>query len=292
MPTRASAAEYRPKALAPFGATPNPGAFELSLSSALIAGLAGLSLARGLAATRRGGLLSGLLGLSNAAIGVGLLVGEPKRPWLLARLGGDLADALDMARSPRSALFAWAPLACAATALYAAARLAPAAEVRARLAGKARIAQAITIGRPADELERLWFEPQTQKAIWGPFAEVSPSERGRWRWRMRKPLAPVRFETAPAAASEPGARRWRTNGGAPAGLAGELCFRPAPAGRGTEVALTFEASGADGLAERLPRRLLAPIPRAAVSGVLHRFKALAETGEAPRLQPLPSARSH
>lgn len=153
------------------------------------------------------------------------------------------------------------------------------------------VRRSITIGRPADELYETWRDPDQLSEIMGRFAEVAASDEDRLRWTVHGPLGrDVSWETRLVEA-EPGERlRWETPADATVPNEGSVRFRPAPGDRGTEVTLSIDFDPPGGALGNVALQRLDIVPEALAGTALHRFKALAESGEIPTLADNPSAR--
>jgi uncharacterized membrane protein len=157
----------------------------------------------------------------------------------------------------------------------------------------AAVQRSITIGRPAEELHRLWREPATVGHVFGAAAQVTSTGPDRMRWVVQGPGGRQAEWDTQTVEDRPGeVLRWASLPGAAVPNEGAVRFRPAPNDLGTEVtlALRFDPPSA-GLGSALgalfggaPGKLLA-------TKVLHRFKSLAETGEVPTLTRQPAARN-
>ena len=151
---------------------------------------------------------------------------------------------------------------------------------------------AITIGKPAEELDRLWRDPQTLTRITSGFAEVTPAGDCRMHWKVRGPLGRD-FEWATRVVEDrPGrVQRWQSVEGASLPSEGEVHFRPAPGDRGTEVSLRIRFNPPGGAVGLAAAKLLGFVPRLFAERALHYFRALAETGEIPTTDRQPAARA-
>ena len=97
---------------------------------------------------------------------------------------------------------------------------------------------AITSGKPAEELVRLWRDPQTLTRITSGLAEVTPAGDGRMHWKVRGPLGRDFEWDTRVVEDRPGSgQRWQSVEGATLPSEGEVHFRPAPRDWGTEVTL-------------------------------------------------------
>ena len=157
-------------------------------------------------------------------------------------------------------------------------------------AAEAEVRRAITVGKPADELYRLWLEPGTLPLVMAPFAEVTVDGE-QTRWVVDGPLGRSFEWQTHVKEDRPGRfLRWEPAEGSPLRQEGSVEFRTAPGDRGSEVELQlrFEPPGG-GLGQAITK-LLGFVPRALVDKALHRFKSLAETGEVPTTERQPAAR--
>ena len=151
---------------------------------------------------------------------------------------------------------------------------------------------AITIGKPAEELDRLWRDPQTLTRITSGFAELTPAGDGRTNWKVRGPLGrDLEWDTR-VVEDRPGwEQRWQSVEGASVPSEGEIHFRPAPGDRGTEVTLRIRFNPPGGALGLAAAKLLGFVPRLFAERALHYFRALAETGEIPTTDQQPAARA-
>ena len=135
-----------------------------------------------------------------------------------------------------------------------------------------------------ETLYALWHDiesaPQWQEQL----KEVSKTGPLTSHWVMVRGDNTVEWD-AETVADEPGRRiAWRSTGG-DLDSAGEVIFEPAPTGRGTMVTLLQEFR--IGKLASVWETLTGRNPRQAVIENLRHFKALAETGEIPRVQGQP-----
>ena len=164
------------------------------------------------------------------------------------------------------------------------------------------VERAVTIDADEAELRDLWRDPAQLDRIVGRFAEVSTADDGgdaeeaateeetHLRWELEAPLGrTLTWETV--VLEEPDdAIRFESLEGAPIRTDWTIEFEQAPADRGTEVHLRIRMAGPGGRLGRTALEHAAPLPKTLASEVLHRVKALAETGEVPSLEGNPSAR--
>lgn len=155
----------------------------------------------------------------------------------------------------------------------------------------AEIPAVITIGKPADELYRLWREPENLSRIMGHFADVKPNGDGRLHWDVHGPHGPRMQWDAEITDEQVGERlRWASVAGASLPNEGEVRFRPAPQNRGTEVTLDLRFKPPGGQLGKAAIKALGPTPRLLANHALRRFKSLAEAGEIATISHNPSGR--
>jgi uncharacterized membrane protein len=153
------------------------------------------------------------------------------------------------------------------------------------------VVASITIGKPAQELYRLWREPQSLSQIMGELAQVTQVSDDRQHWELPGPFKKrIEWDTQ-VMEDQPGKLlRWKSLDGAPLSNEGWLSFRPAPRDWGTEVTLRFRFDPPGGV---LGKRIAGPlkgVTRLLAEKALRRYKSLAETGEIPTLKHNPAAR--
>lgn len=288
------------------------GWFSIGLGLAEV--LAPRSLARSLGMEEHAGLIR-VYGMREIATGVGILSGGDPTPWIWGRVGGDALDLATLAPglsgdNPQKGNVG---LALAAVAGVTALDVLCARQLsedgqdhagtddragrRQELGGEPapdepEVQRSITIEKPADELHRLWREPETLPKVMGHFAEVAPTGEDRARWTVRGPLGPTfEWETEIVEERVGEVVRWTSLPGADPPNAGTLSFRPATSDRGTVVTLRLRFDPPGGMLGDAVVRLLGGPPAGIVSKSLRYFKSLAETGEIPTTDRQPAARA-
>ncbi|APX96747.1 SRPBCC family protein [Natronorubrum daqingense] len=156
------------------------------------------------------------------------------------------------------------------------------------------VERSITVGKPAEELESYWRDPEHLSRIVGTFAEVSQpddEDGDRHRWQVDAPFG-RRFEWDSRLVDEqPGSRlTWQSLSGAPIPYEATVRFRSAPDDRGTEVSLEVRYDPPGGQLGNAVMQRLGVVPESLVGTSLRRFKTLAETGDLPSLETNPSGR--
>jgi uncharacterized membrane protein len=155
------------------------------------------------------------------------------------------------------------------------------------------IRRAMTVGKSAEELYRLWRVPDTQFRIWEHFAEVTMMSPSHAHWSLHGPLgqARVEWDTEMIEERDNELMRWRTKRGAPIASQGSVEFRAAPAGRGTEVHLALRFELPAGTLPGPVAKMLGFIPKQVAYKALWRFKSLAETHDILSIKNQPAGRN-
>lgn len=246
-----------------------------------------------------------LYGLREIGTGIGLLSqrgpGKPA-PWLWGRVAGDALDLATLAYglsrdNPKRGNVVVALGAVAGVTLLdivSAQALSEKQRERQQAAGVStdpgNVERSLTIGKSADELYRVWRDPQTLPQLMADFADVTILDDTRVHWRVPTPLGRSLEWDARTVEDQPGkVVRWQSVDGIAS--EGSVRFHPAPGDRGTEVTLHlhFDPPGGalgDGIA-----KVFGGLPKVAAAKALRRFKSLAETGEIPTTRPQPAARA-
>ncbi len=145
---------------------------------------------------------------------------------------------------------------------------------------------ALTINRPRAEVYAAWRRLETLEAAMKHVESVEDLGGGRSRWTASGPgehgtLTWVAEETE---AAPDRALGWRTVEG-DVDHAGRVRFDDAPAGRGTEVRVTWRYAAPAGTGAAA--RFVTPALEAMIRGDLNRFRALLEAGEVPTTEGQP-----
>lgn len=157
-----------------------------------------------------------------------------------------------------------------------------------------RLRQSITIGKDAQELHRLWRDPDAMTRIIHPLGEVTPFGSEHVRWCIRFPFGKLESEAVLAEDIPGKVVHWKSGPGSRVQIDEYMHFSAAPHGLGTVASLEYEIDFSPipaGEAVRYLTTLVEQAPRSAIRKVLHNYKSLAETGEIPTLERNPSARS-
>ena len=156
------------------------------------------------------------------------------------------------------------------------------------------VRRSITIEKSPEELYALWSDPQNVSRVMAQFAQVTITTDGAnplLHWRMRTPIGNVVEWDSHVCQQEDGRMiAWESMPETPPPNHGEVKFKEAPNGFGTEVTLHMQFEPPLGAAGARIMRNLRKIPRTFAGQALRRFKSLAETGEIPTLAHNPSGR--
>jgi len=157
---------------------------------------------------------------------------------------------------------------------------------------RSAVRRTITIGKSADELYRVWQDPEHVSAFMKDFARVEDQGDGRWRWTVSLPRKRTLTWHTRSTAQQPGELiGWQTESDAPVEHKGSVRFQKAPGDLGTEVTLSMSFGAARGALRALTSNMLRTIPRALEETILRHCKSLCEAGEIPTLERNPDART-
>jgi uncharacterized membrane protein len=149
--------------------------------------------------------------------------------------------------------------------------------------------RSLPIGKSAEELYRLWTDPQALRLALEPLADVNLSGDGELHCSVRTSDGqPIEWDARVTEARPGELVRWESAPGAAMSSDGFIRFRPAPTDWGTEVTVGLNPSPHGGATAWGLHGLH---PKVAAEKVLRRFKSLAETGEIPTLARQPAARN-
>jgi uncharacterized membrane protein len=228
-------------------------------------------------------------GLREMAAGLGILSGKGTAFWMWSRVFGDILDVgalLKLATSrrrnePQTGVATAAVLGVTALDVWCATEL-------SKKAGEYnRVVEKITVGRPAEDLYKMWRDPATLAQIHAHIAEVVADGEGVTSWILKG--YPLEWH-AKWIEEEPGKRLcWRSLDGN-LHTAGCVGFDAGPGDRGVEVTLSLHYR-MEGLSPLRAANFFKVIPEKLTRHALRRFKTLAETGEIPTLERNPTARS-
>jgi len=193
----------------------------------------------------------------------------------------------------------WA-LACAAgmaaLAVLGAQRLDPARRKRETGAANGwsaepEIESSITIERPAEELYRIWRDPETLPRIMSFLADIRSAGEGRSEWRADGVLGQSHAWVMQITEERPGELIRANAEGSALMSECEVRFRAASGGRGTIATLRVRFDPPGGMLGDVAARFFdGVVPKELASKALHYFKSLVLTGEIPTTDRQPVAR--
>lgn len=145
-----------------------------------------------------------------------------------------------------------------------------------------KVEHVMTINRNADELYDFWRNFENLPRIMAHLESVTVQDNTHSHWVAKAPLGKTVSWDAEIINEIPGEMiAWRSTGKADVPNAGSVRFKPAPAGRGTEVKVNLEYNPPAGLVGMAVAKLFGEEPNQQVMDDLRHFKALMEAGEIP-----------
>ena len=248
------------------------------------------ALARWLGTRRRPGLVRAAYGLREVGVGAALLTTSRPRPWVWARVAGDVLDLATLAaalggrRANRGAVGMALASVAAVTALDV--RTALALGDGADRAGAPPDAETVhgevTVDRPPEEVYWAWRDPVTVATMLQPFLKVHARSPMLADLQPRTPLGRVLRWSWDVPDERPGEfMRFRSLPGSTVPNEGTATLRPTADGRGTHLVVEARYRAPGG---RLAIRALSGlgvVPQTALDEALRRFKDLVESGRAP-----------
>lgn len=142
------------------------------------------------------------------------------------------------------------------------------------------VTRSVTINRPVEDLYNFWREPTNFPQVIGFIDSVQVTGENRAHWTVKLPgglTSEVDVEVYTDVPNE--VISWRSLPESQVQNAGSVRFRPAPAGRGTEVQLTVEFVPPGGPLTQALFKLMGEAPAQYFGQYLREFKQVMETGE-------------
>ncbi|WP_293912625.1 SRPBCC family protein [Deinococcus sp.] len=191
----------------------------------------------------------------------------------------------------RGLILGGAGLGLAAVALRGSNPLATALKIQQNEAGETLVSDAVTIGKAPDELYALWRPLERLPQIMSHLKDVQVLSETRSHWTVKGPLGNVSWD-AEITADEPGRRlAWASLPGAGIENSGEVIFREAPGGRGTELVVRLKYKNPAGTAGAVIARIAGQEPSQQLRDDLMRFKREQELGFNPTTEGQTSGRN-
>ena len=143
------------------------------------------------------------------------------------------------------------------------------------------VRQSITINRPRMEVYAYWRELKNLPNFMEHLVSVRGNEDGMTHWVAKAPLGQTVEWTAELVLDRPGeVISWRSVAHADVTNAGEVQFRDADGGKGTEVEVHLSYDPPAGKLGTIVTKLFGEEPEGQIRDDLERFKRLMETGSA------------
>src|SRR5215211_7734080 len=234
-----------------------------------------------------------VLGAREIASGLGILTQPKPAPWLWARVGGDAMDlallrmALSSPRSDRNRVAAATAAVAGIAAVDALCSTRLTAEIDAGgqteampQSGDVHAKAAITVNAPIAEVYAFWEDFRNLPRFMGNFASVEVSGDGTSRWTLNAPAGiTLNLDVEIIGATANQRIAWQTVEGTTLNASGEVRFRSAPGGRGTEVVFDARFSPPGGELGKKIAGFFAEAMGTKIGSDLRRFKQLVELGE-------------
>jgi uncharacterized membrane protein len=156
----------------------------------------------------------------------------------------------------------------------------------------AKVEEAMTINRPAKDLYDFWRDFERLPHFMKHLESVRKTGGNRSHWVAKGPLG-MRVEWDAEIYNENPNEMiaWRSLEGSEVDTTGSIHFRPAPAGRGTEVRVVLKYDPPAGKAGALAAKLFGKDPEGMIREDLCRFKQLMEAGEMATVEGQTSCRA-
>lgn len=226
-------------------------------------------------------------GLRELASGLGILSRDRRAGWVWSRVGGDVMDlallgsAFTSDRARRNRLIAATVAVAGVTALdVVAGSRSSRASRAAELFG---VTSAITVNRSVSDVYAFWHDFTNLPRFMRHVEAVSQAGPRRWHWVVKGPAgSTLEWDAEVTDERQNELIAWRSLKGADVENNGSVRFRPAPAGRGTEVRVHLQYEPPGGTVGRGIAMLFGEEPAQQLHDDLRRFKQVLETGEIPR----------
>jgi uncharacterized membrane protein len=153
-----------------------------------------------------------------------------------------------------------------------------------------KMAESVTINRSIEEVYRYWRNLENLPRFMQHLQSVEQLSNGRSRWRVKVPNTEITIQWEAEITDEHQNEliAWRSLPDAVISNEGTVHFKPAPAGRGTEVHASILYRPPAGAIGAAVARLVNALPAQMVKEDLRRFKQVMEAGESPTIGGQPS----
>jgi uncharacterized membrane protein len=232
------------------------------------------------------------VGIREIASGVGILMQPQPTPWLWSRVAGDLMDlsylgwavARGKAEEPGRTAATLASVAGVTLMDVSTSLSLSSGSTNGRPdQGGQHVRKAVTINRPIEEVYRFWRDFENLPRFMSNLESVRNTGERRSHWVAQAPMGKAVEWDAELVEDRPNELiAWRSLPGASIDNAGQVRFRPAPGGRGTEVEVELQFAPPGGTLGRTVAKLFGKDPAQEIESDLRRFKQVMETGEIVR----------
>jgi len=228
--------------------------------------------------------LTRAFGVRELVSGLGLLGRRRPAPWLWARVAGDALDLAMLAAEARRREAKIGRIGGAIAAVVGVTALDIYAATRSRGRERAAVAgpvqRAITIAVTAERAYLFWRELQNLPSFMAGLDTVFEIDTRRSRWRARLPMGRMLEWEADIVEDRPNeCIAWRSVDGSDVSHHGEVRFRQAPGGRGTEIVVELAYVPPAGELGRAAALFSNQALQVRLEGDLQRLKQLLELGE-------------
>jgi len=154
-----------------------------------------------------------------------------------------------------------------------------------------KVTHAVTINKPAPDLYAFWRDFTNLPRVMDHLESVTVQDGGRSHWVAKAPLGKTVAWDAEIINEVPNELiAWQSLPGGDVDNAGSVTFKPAPAGRGTELRVTLTYAPPAGKVGATVAKLLGEEPKKQLDDDLRHFKQLMEAGERPTTEGQSSGR--
>lgn len=156
-----------------------------------------------------------------------------------------------------------------------------------------RVEKTVTINKSPEELYNYWHNFENLPTFMKHVCSVRVLDLRKSHWVVNAPMGQTVEWDADIVDDRPNELiAWASIEGANVENAGLVRFKPAPAGRGTEVKVVLEYSIPGGAVSAALAKLFGEEPEQQIGDELRRFKMLMEAGEIATTAGQPSCREH
>lgn len=151
-----------------------------------------------------------------------------------------------------------------------------------------KVVTTLTINRPPADLYGFWMNLENLPRFMNHLQEVRVLDKRRSHWVAKAPAGrTAQWDAEIINQKANDLVAWRSCAGSEIQNAGSVRFKPAPAGRGTEMTVSLEYVPPGGTIGKIIAHWFGEEPAQQLSADLRRFKAMMETGEIPTTEGQP-----